>query len=134
MQEMHLLHHPSEYTRNLDCEQIFEYASRWRGTLAELASDEEPKTPFLNMGRPLVTNWGMRFQSPDKHLRSSATSGVYLGKTHPRFLASPPQKTVPFSLRFHKHWLHIFCDNIIAFRDFIVISLFYSCYMLSWLY
>src|SRR6266516_3345834 len=45
----------------------------------------------------------MRFQSPDKRLRSHATSRVYLGKTHPRFLASPPEKTVHFSLRFHKH-------------------------------
>lgn len=86
-----------EYTQKLDCEQIFEYPSRWRGTSAELTNEQEPKTPDLSVGRPLVTNWGMRFQSPDKHLRSDATSRVYLGKTHPRFLASPPQKAVPFS-------------------------------------
>src|SRR6266699_3935459 len=52
-----------------------------------------------------VTNWGMRVLCPHKHLRSYATSHVYLGKTHPRFLASSPQEAVPFSLRFHKHYL-----------------------------
>ncbi|HEU5378928.1 MAG TPA: hypothetical protein VFV38_26180, partial [Ktedonobacteraceae bacterium] len=45
-----------------DYEHIFRYASRWRGTLVKLTSEQEPQTPFLDMGRPLVTDWERRFQ------------------------------------------------------------------------